>query len=142
GPNRLQGAYAWRAIDDAGAPLAFGSDAPVEAPEPLVGIAVAATRQDAAGEPAGGWQPAQRVTIEEALAAYTAGAAWAGFAEGRFGRLATGERADFVVLDANPLEADPAELRQIRVLETWIGGRKVYDTTPSRESRAADAPGR
>lgn len=142
GPARLEGAYAWRSIHDAGAPLAFGSDAPVEAPAPLVGMAVAVTRQDGAGQPVGGWQPAQRVTIGEALAAYTAGAAWAGFAEGRFGRLAAGERADFVVLDADPLQAEPADLRHIRVIETWIGGRKAYDASPEREPRAADAPGR
>ena len=142
GPDRLAGAYAWRSIKEAGASLAFGSDAPVEAPDPFAGLAAAISRQDDRGQPEGGWHPQQRISIGEALAAYTAGAAWAGFAEGRFGRLATGERADFVVLDANPLEADPAELRAIRVLETWIGGRKVYDTTPNRESRAADAPGR
>ena len=142
GPNRLAGAYAWRAIKDAGAPLAFGSDAPVEAPDPFAGMAVAISREDAAGQPFGGWQPQQRVTREEALAAYTAGAAYAGFAEGRFGRLAAGERADFLVLDADPLIADPQDLRRIRVLETWIGGQKVYDASPEPASRAADAPGR
>jgi len=142
GPNRLGGAYAWRAIRDAGAPLAFGSDVPVEAPDPFAGLAVAVSRQDAAGHPPGGWLPDQKVTIGEALAAYTAGAAWAGFAEGRFGRLAPGERADFLVLDADPLEAEPQELREIRVLETWIGGQKVYDSSPAAERRAADAPGR
>ena len=141
GPGRLAGAYAWRSIRDAGASLAFGSDAPVEAPDPFAGMAVAVSRVDAQGQPAGGWQPQQRVTIEEALAAYTAGAAWAGFAEGRFGRLAVGERADFLVLDADPLEADPQRLRSIRVLETWIGGQKVYDASP-QETRAADGPGR
>ena len=142
GPDRLAGAYAWRAIKDAGAPLAFGSDAPVEAPAPLTGLAVAISREDAQGQPAGGWQPQQRVTIEEALAAYTAGAAWAGFAEGRFGRLAPGERADFLVLDADPLEAEPRDLREMRVLETWIGGQKIYDASPAAERRTADAPGR
>jgi hypothetical protein len=142
GPARLAGAYAWRAIKDAGAPLAFGSDAPVEAPDPFEGLAVAVSREDAAGQPPGGWQPQQKVTIEEALAAYTAGAAFAGFADGRFGRLAAGERADFLVLDADPLEADPRELREIRVLETWIGGQKVYDASPDAARREADAPGR
>jgi predicted amidohydrolase YtcJ len=142
GPNRLAGAYAWRAIRDAGAPLAFGSDAPVEAPDPFTGMAVAVSREDAAGQPPGGWLPQQKVTIEEALAAYTAGAAYAGFAEGRFGRLAAGERADFLVLDADPLEADPQDLREIRVLETWIGGQKVYDASPEPEQRTSDAPGR
>lgn len=142
GPDRLTGAYAWRTIDEAGSALALGSDAPVEAPDPFAGLAAAVSREDAGGEPAGGWQPQQRLTIEEALAAYTAGAAWAGFAEGRFGRLAPGERADFLVLDADPLDADAAALRRIRVLETWIGGRKVYEATPSRGRREADAPGR
>ncbi len=142
GPDRLAGAYAWRAIDDAGASIAFGSDAPVEAPDPFAGLAAAVSREDASGQPSGGWQPEQKLSIAEALAAYTAGAAWAGFAEGRFGRLAPGERADFIVLDADPLDADAAELRRIRVLETWIGGRKVYEASPGRGSRRADAPGR
>ena len=142
GHARLAGAYAWRAIKDAGAPLAFGSDAPVEAPDPLAGLAVAVSREDAVGQPSGGWQAQQKVTIAEALAAYTAGAAFAGFAEGRFGRLAAGERADFLVLDADPLEADARELREIRVLETWIGGQKVYDASPDGRQREPDAPGR
>jgi len=70
-----------------------------------------------------------------------AAAAHAGFAEGRFGRLAVGERADFVVLDADPLLSNPADLRRIGVLETWIGGQRVFEAAP-RAERAADAPGR
>jgi predicted amidohydrolase YtcJ len=140
GPDRLAGAYAWRSIREAGAPLAFGSDAPVEAPDPFAGMAVAVSRVDEAGQPLGGWQPQERVTREQALAAYTAGAAFAGFAEGRFGRLTPGEWADFVVLDADPLTADAADLRGIRVLETWVGGRKVFEASP-RSERAADRPG-
>src|SRR5690606_3072816 len=69
GPNRLSGAYAWRSIMQASAPLAFGSDAPVEAPDPFAGIAAAISRQDAAEQPAGGWQPQEIVTREQALAA-------------------------------------------------------------------------
>jgi predicted amidohydrolase YtcJ len=141
GPDRLAGAYAWRSLHDAGAPLAFGSDAPVEAPEPFVGIAAAITREDAQGQPPGGWHPEQRLTREEALAAYTSGAAYAGFAEGRFGRLAAGERADFLVMDTDPLTADPSDLRNVRVLETWIGGEKVYDASPE-ERRSVEGPGR
>jgi predicted amidohydrolase YtcJ len=141
GPARLAGAYAWRSIAATGAHLAFGSDAPVEVPDPLTGIAVAISRQDEAGQPAGGWQPGERIGLEQALAAYTAGAAYAGFADGRFGELKAGQRADFVVLDADPLEADAPSLRRIRVLETWIGGKKVFELTP-RAGRAADGPGR
>jgi len=142
GPDRLDGAYAWRSIRAAGAPLAFGSDAPVEEPDPFAGIATAITREDAQGEPFGGWHSEETVTREQALAAYTSGAAYAGFAEGRFGRLAVGERADFLVLDADPLMVDPMDLRRIRVLETWIGGEKVYDAARERQSVPADAPGR
>lgn len=142
GPDRLDGAYAWRSIHAAGAPLAFGSDTPVETPDPFAGMAVAISREDERGEPFGGWHPLETVTREQALAAYTAGAAFAGFAEGKFGRLVPGQRADFLVLDADPLMASPADLREIQVLETWIGGEKVYDADGGRGERAADAPGR
>jgi predicted amidohydrolase YtcJ len=140
GPDRLAGAYAWKDMLDAGAPLVFGSDSPVEPAQPFIGMAAAVSREDAAGQPAGGWQPQQRVTPEQALAAYTAGAAFAGFAEERFGRLEEGQRADFLVLDRDPLAASPQELRSVQVLQTWIGGRKVHDVAPA--APAADAPGR
>lgn len=126
GPNRLAGAYAWRSLAGTGAKLAFGSDAPVESPDPFAGLAVAMTREDAAGEPFGGWQPQERLTREAALRAFTADAAYAGFAEGRFGRLVPGERADFLFIDRDPLLASPADLRKTQVLETWVGGRQVY----------------
>ncbi|MFA6219343.1 MAG: amidohydrolase [Erythrobacter sp.] len=127
GPDRLEGAYAWNTILSLGGKLAFGSDAPVESPDPFAGLAAAATRMDAGGQPFGGWRAQDRVTREQALAGFTSEAAFAGFAEGRFGRLLPGERADFVLVDRDPLLATPAELRTTRVLETWVGGRKVYD---------------
>ena len=126
GPDRLAGAYAWRSLLTAGVPLAFGSDAPVEAPDPIEGLAVAISRTDAEGQPFGGWRPEETVSREQALAAYTAGAAYAGFADGRFGRLAVGERADFLVLDRDPLMANADEIREIEVLQTWVGGMRVY----------------
>ena len=126
GPARLAGAYAWKSIAATGARLAFGSDAPVEEPDPFAGIAAAATRQGPDGQPFGGWQPQERVNRETALAAYTVDAAWAGFAEGRFGRIAKGQRADFVLVDRDPLLAAPSDLRATLVLQTWIGGRLVY----------------
>ena len=107
-------------------PLAFGSDAPVEAPDPFAGIAAAISRTGADGQPFGGWHPEQTITRQQALAAYTSGAAYAGFADGRFGELKVGERPDFVVLDRDPLLASPADMRNIRVLQTWIGGIKVF----------------
>ena len=127
GPNRLDGAYAWNTILGLGGKLAFGSDAPVENADPFAGMAAATTRMDANGEPFGGWRPQDRVNREQALAGFTAWAAYAGFAEGRFGRLLPGERADFVLVDTDPLMATPAQLRATKVLETWVGGRKVYD---------------
>ncbi|UIP08234.1 amidohydrolase [Erythrobacter sp. SDW2] len=126
GPDRLGGAYAWRSIEKTGGKLAFGSDAPVESPDPFAGWATAFTREDAQGQPFGGWLPQERVSREEALKAFTADAAYAGFAEDRFGKLVVGERADFVLIDRDPLLASAGELRATKVLETWVGGERVY----------------
>jgi hypothetical protein len=126
GSGRLAGAYAWKSLKQAGARLAFGSDAPVESPDPFAGLAAAITREDAKGEPFGGWQPHERVTREEALAGFTTGAAYAAFAEGKVGRLVPGLWADFVLLDRDPLLVPPSELRKTKVIETWVGGRRVH----------------
>lgn len=126
GPGRLAGAYAWRSVIDAGGRLAFGSDAPVEPADAFAGLAAAISRTDASGQPVGGWRPEESISFGEALAAFTAGAAYAGFAEGRFGRLVPGERADFVIIDRDPLAIPPAALRETRVLQTWVDGVAVY----------------
>ncbi|MCB2079616.1 MAG: amidohydrolase family protein, partial [Novosphingobium sp.] len=126
GPARLAGAYAWKSLSGAGATLAFGSDAPVEPATPFAGMAAAITRQDAEGQPFGGWQPQERLTREQALAAYTTGGAHALFAEGRLGRIALGQRADFVIIDRDPTLATPDELRAMKVLQTWVNGQMVY----------------
>ncbi|MGN6498968.1 MAG: amidohydrolase [Tsuneonella sp.] len=131
GPGRLAGAYAWRSIAAAGAPLVFGSDAPVESPDVFAGIAAAITRTGPDGQPYGGWMPQEVVSREQALAAYTATGAYAGFAEGRFGSLAVGEWADFVVIDRDPLIATPDEIRRTKVLQTWAGGERVYEAPRS-----------
>jgi predicted amidohydrolase YtcJ len=125
GPDRLDGAYPWRSVMKVGGKLAFGSDAPVEPADPWAGMAAAISRTDAAGEPFGGWFPQETVSREAALAGFTSDAAFAGFAEGRFGRLAPGERADFLLVDRDPLLASPDEIRQTKVIEVWIGGVKV-----------------
>ena len=129
GEDRLAGAYAWRSLADTGAPLAFGSDAPVEKPDPFAGMAASISRTDAEGEPFGGWMPGETVSREQALASYTATAAYAGFGEERFGQLREGERADFVLIDRDPLLASPEDLRETRVISTWIAGRKVYEAS-------------
>ncbi|WP_375249538.1 amidohydrolase [Sphingomonas sp.] len=127
GEARLAGAYAWKSLLANGAKLAFGSDFPVERPDPWNGWAAAYTRTDERGEPVGGWRPEEAVTREQAWWGFTGGAAYAGFAEDRFGILAPGQRADFIVVDRDPLAADPMALRQTRVLETWIGGQKAWE---------------
>ncbi|WP_298852970.1 amidohydrolase family protein [uncultured Sphingomonas sp.] len=126
GPDRLAGAYAWKSIHAAGAPLAFGSDAPVEPPNPFAGMAAAISREGADGNPFGGWMPAERVSREIALAGYTTAAAFAGMAEDRIGSLTPGHRADFLLLDGDPMEVSPAALRAMTVQESWIAGKRVF----------------
>ena len=130
GPDRLVGAYAWATMLKNGVPLAFGSDYPVESPDPWAGWAAAFTRQDANGEPFGGWRPEEKVTREQAWWAFTQGASYAGFAEKEFGRLAPGQYADFIIVDRDPMLSSASDLRQTKVEETWIGGYKVYERKP------------
>ncbi|WP_443024926.1 amidohydrolase [Sphingomonas sp. Leaf4] len=126
GEARLKGAYAWATVLRDGGRLAFGSDYPVEHPNPFVGWAAAFTREDANGQPPGGWRPEERVTREQAWKAFTQDAAYAGFAEQRFGSLLPGQKADFLVVDRDPVAATPAELRATKVLETWVGGYRAW----------------
>jgi hypothetical protein len=126
GPERIRFAYAWRAVLDTGAHVAFGSDFPVEDPNPLLGLYAARTRQDLAGQPPGGWRPEQRVSGEEALAGFTTGAAYAAFAEDRRGQLRQGFDADFVVLSGDPVEGDPKSVSSLSVRLTVVGGVDVY----------------
>ena len=126
GEARINGAYAWKAMLDNRVPLTFGSDVPTETPNPFVGMAVAMSREDGAGQPTGGWTPQQRVSFEAALDGYTRQAAFAGFAEKRFGSLIPGQRADFVIIDRDISVSRPADIRATQVLETWIGGKRVY----------------
>ncbi|MBX9795781.1 amidohydrolase family protein [Sphingomonas sp.] len=126
GPERLTGAYAWATMLKVGGRLAFGTDYPVESPDPFAGWAAAFTRTDADGQPYGGWQAQERLTREQAWWAYTQGAAYAGFAEAQFGRLAPGQYADFIVLRGDPLLASPGDLRGMKVEETWLAGTKVW----------------
>ena len=126
GPARLGGAYAWKAMLDNKTPLAFGSDYPVESPNPFPALAAATTRQDATGQPAGGLQPQQSVSLAEAFRAFTATAAFAGFAEERIGTLMPGHMADFLILDRDIFTATAPDIRAAKPLETWIGGKRVW----------------
>ena len=126
GTARLEGAYAWRSMLQNGSRLAFGSDFPVESPDPWAGWATSFTRQDASGQPFGGWRPEEAVTREQGWAGFTTGAAYAGFAEDKIGRIALGMRADFLIIDRDPLLASPGDLRATKVIETWVGGDRVW----------------
>jgi predicted amidohydrolase YtcJ len=131
GPNRLAGAYAWQSVLKSGARLAFGTDFPVESPNPFPGLSAAISRQDVNGEPAGGWIPSERLSFEQALDAYTRGGAYAGFAEDRIGALEPGKWADFVIVDRDPIKVDAQSLARTEVLETWVGGKKVWARIPT-----------
>ena len=129
GQERLKGAYAWRRFLDAGVRLAFGSDFPVEHPNPMLGIYAAVTRQDTTGWPPGGWLPDQRLTRAEALKAFTLDAAYAAFQEHEVGSLEPGKHADFVVLDRDIMQIPAADIFKTRVVATYLDGKKVYEWT-------------
>ena len=126
GTDRLVGAYAWQSLLASGAKLAFGTDVPVESPNPFAGLAAAMTREDAAGQPFGGWMPKEKLSREQAWNAYTNGAAYAAFAEDRLGSLQPGRRADFLIIDQDILLATPEQIRNAQVLQTWIAGRPAF----------------
>jgi len=136
GAERSRGAYAFRSLLEeggagpsgrsAGAVLAFGSDAPVEPVDPRLGLFAAIERRDLAGEPVGGWNPQERIAIDDALRAYTVGPAVAAGATDRLGHLGPGAFADFVAWDRDPLLARGEELLELRCLLTAIGGEVVW----------------
>ena len=126
GPERIRTTYAFRSLLDNKASLAFGSDWTVAPISPLEGIYAAVTRRTLDDRNPGGWVPDQKITVAEALRAYTAGGAWAGFQEDRLGTLERGRLADFVVLSADLFQVDPVEIRKVRVLRTVVGGAEIY----------------
>jgi predicted amidohydrolase YtcJ len=127
GKERLGGSYAWRSMLASGVPLAFGSDFPVEHPNPFHGLAAAISREDPSGQPPGGWMPEQKLTLEQALRGFTMAAAHAGFAEDRIGTLERGKFADFILVDRDIFAgATPQQIRETKVLETWLAGEKAW----------------
>ncbi|HKD41203.1 MAG TPA: amidohydrolase [Myxococcaceae bacterium] len=126
GRERIAGAYAWKSLLDAGAHLAFGSDFPVEDSNPLLGLYAARTRQDAKGDPPGGWLPEQKLDGEQALRGFTTGAAYASFAEDVRGMLRPGMDADFVALSVDPVDDPPRQLLTGKALLTVVAGKVAY----------------
>jgi predicted amidohydrolase YtcJ len=131
GKDRLAGAYAWKSIMAAGAHVVGGSDFPIEEVSPLLGLDAALTRQDAQGNPPGGWLPRERLTLEEALRIYTVEPAWSSFQERNHGRIARGMVADLTVFDG---DLSGGRLLSRKVDWTILGGQIVY-------ARASDAGG-
>jgi len=127
GPGRLAQAHPWRSLAAGGATVVLGSGDNPGITRPFATMAAAATRQDAAGQPFGGWQPQEALNREQALDGYTRNAAFALYAEGRLGRIAEGMRGDFILIDRDPLLSGASEFRDTRVLQTWVGGKLVYD---------------
>jgi hypothetical protein len=125
GPQRAQHSYAWKEFLENKVRLAFGTDYPVEPITPFRGIYAAVTRKNEAGTAE--YFPEGKLTIDQAIAAYTTGSAYAEFAEKDKGLLAPGMLADFVVLDRNITAVPPAEILKTRVLRTVVGGKTVYE---------------
>jgi predicted amidohydrolase YtcJ len=126
GAERLKGAYAWRRFLDQGTIVAAGSDFPVESTNPFWGIHAAVTRQDHANQPPGGWHAEEAMTRTEALRAFTLDAAYACGADDRVGTLTPGKYADFILVDRDMFEVPASELWKLQVLQTWVGGKRVY----------------
>jgi predicted amidohydrolase YtcJ len=124
GPERAKYSYAWKRFLDEGVPLAFGTDYPVEPITPFRGLYCAVTRKNEAGTKE--YFPEQKLNIDQAIAAYTRGAAYAEFAEHEKGVLAPGMLADFVVLDRDITKVDPPEILKTKVMRTVVGGKTVY----------------
>lgn len=129
GTERLRGAYAWRSLLATGVIIPNGSDFPVEMVNPLISFHSAIARQDGDDFPVGGWFPEQRMTREEALKSMTIWPAKAAFQEQVLGSLTAGKHADFVILDQDIMRVAPELVLRTRVLQTWVGGTKVYEMT-------------
>ena len=127
GPERSRTTYAFRSLLDAGARLAFGSDWYVAPPTPLEGIYAAVTRRTLDGRHPGGWVPEEKITVDEALTAYTRGGAYASFEEDIKGMLKPGMLADLVIIDRDLTQIAPEAIREARIMRTIVGGRTVYE---------------
>jgi hypothetical protein len=124
GPERVKDSYAWKSFLDAGVMLAFGTDYPVEPVTPFRGVYAAVTRMNEAGTMT--YEPQEKITIGQALYAYTQGSAYAEFTEQWKGKIAPGFVADFVVLDRDLTAIAPPEILKTKVLRTVVSGKTVY----------------
>jgi predicted amidohydrolase YtcJ len=126
GPERIKGAYAWATMEKFGIRLAFGTDYDVEPIAPFRGLYACVTRELPTGGPQGGWQPQEKISLDDCIRAYTGGSAYGEFMEGKKGELKAGEFADFIVLSKDLTKVEPSEYVGTKVLRTVVGGRTVY----------------
>lgn len=122
GKEKARTSYAWKTMLGLGIPVGFGSDCPVENIDPFAGLYAAVTRMDLDGNPEGGWNPQEKLTIEDALRMYTMGSAYVCRKEHKIGSIEAGKYADMIVLDKNPLEIKAEELPKLKVLYTVVNG--------------------
>jgi hypothetical protein len=126
GPERINGAYAWRKLLNAGTIIAAGSDFPVESPNPFYGLHASVTRQDKTNQPQGGWYKSQKMTRIEALRTFTVDAAYAGHQEQIIGSLEPGKKADFILVADDYITVKESQLWQNTVNQTWVNGKNVF----------------
>jgi predicted amidohydrolase YtcJ len=126
GRDRIKGAYAWATMLKNGVHLAFGTDYDVEPISPFRGLYACVTRERPEGGPKNGWEPQEKISLQECIRAYTSGSAYAQFEEGKKGELKEGEYADFIILSNDLTKIPPSQYTQTRVLRTVVGGRIVY----------------
>jgi predicted amidohydrolase YtcJ len=126
GVQRSRAAYAWNSMLRRGARLAFGTDYPVEPVNPMRGLYACVTRELPEGGPPGGWQPQEKISLDDCIRAYTVGSAYAEFEEGKKGQIAPGQWADIIVLSADLTKLPAKEILRTQVLQTFVGGRLVH----------------
>jgi predicted amidohydrolase YtcJ len=126
GRERIMGAYAWATMLKNKVPLAFGTDYPVEPISPFRGLYACVTRERPDGGPKNGWEPQEKISLQDCIRAYTSGSAYAQFEEGKKGELKPGEYADFIILSNDLTKVPPAQFTKTSVLRTVVGGRTVY----------------
>jgi len=135
GPDRASRAWVWKSIAEQGGRLAFGSDWPVVTLNPWEGVQTAVTRQTREGKPEEGFVPSQRLSVAEAVQAYTLGAAFAGRREKTEGSLEPGKLADLIIVSQNIFEVDPHKIGETTVVTTIVGGRIVYQHDAKAQHR-------
>jgi predicted amidohydrolase YtcJ len=126
GPERIKGAYAWKTMLNDGVTLAFGTDWPVEIINPMRGLHACVTRQLPDGSPKDGWQPQEKISMDECIHAYTVGSAYAEFEEGKKGQLMPGQYADIIILTTDVTKIPSKQILDVNVVQTIVGGKTMF----------------